>query len=98
MSFPNINTAGIIISVNMLGLTKPPIIGAATRVIISEPVPFINMIGSKPAMVEQVVIMTDPTRGMRLLKYMQMGNWMKMVFSRLKKCWPSMMKITCHRR
>lgn len=41
----------------MLELTKPPIIGAATRVIISEPVPIINMIGSNPAIVEQLVIM-----------------------------------------
>ena len=46
----------------MLELTKPPIIGAATRVIISEPVPIINMIGSNPAIVEQLVIMMGLTR------------------------------------
>ena len=46
----------------MLELTKPPIIGAATRVMISEPVPVINMIGNNPAIVEQVVIMMGLTR------------------------------------
>ncbi len=46
----------------MLELTKPPIIGAATRVIISEPAPIINMIGSNPAIVEQLVIMMGLTR------------------------------------
>ena len=46
----------------MLELTKPPIIGAATRVMISEPVPVINMIGNNPAIAEQVVIMMGLTR------------------------------------
>ena len=46
----------------MLELTKPPIMGAATRVMISEPVPLINMIGGKPAIVEQVVIIMGLTR------------------------------------
>jgi hypothetical protein len=46
----------------MLELTKPPIMGAATRCIISEPAPVMNIIGNSPAIVEHVVIMMGLTR------------------------------------
>lgn len=49
-------------SVNNVELTIPPIIGAATRVIISDPEPFINIMGNSPTIVEQVVIIMGRIR------------------------------------
>jgi hypothetical protein len=40
----------------------PPSIGAAMRCVTSDPVPLINMIGIKPAIVEMAVIATGHTR------------------------------------
>ena len=50
------------IKVRMVELSTPPIMGAATRCITSDPVPSMSMIGRRPAMVEQVVIMIGRRR------------------------------------
>src|SRR6478735_309736 len=58
--------AGITISVSRVEDTIPPIIGTAMRCITSAPVPWLHMIGSRPAMMAQ----TDhaqPQRGHTVL-------------------------------
>jgi len=54
--------AGMTISVRMVELTIPPIIGAAMRFMTSAPVPVVHMIGSKPPMIAATVIILGRTR------------------------------------
>ena len=54
--------AGMTISVNKVDEIMPPIIGTAIRCMISDPVPVLHMIGSKPAMMATTVIIFGRTR------------------------------------
>jgi hypothetical protein len=49
------------ISVRMVELTMPPIIGATMRFITSAPVPVVHMIGNNPPMTSATVIITGRT-------------------------------------
>ena len=50
------------INVSRVDDTMPPIIGTAMRCITSAPVPWLHMIGSRPAMMAQTVIIFGRTR------------------------------------
>ena len=50
------------INVSTVELTMPPIMGAATRFITSAPVPVVHMIGNKPPMIADTVIIFGRTR------------------------------------
>src|SRR5688572_4302764 len=60
--FTSAYTAGITISVRTVEDTMPPIIGTAMRCMISEPVPWLQRMGSKPAMMATTVIIFGRTR------------------------------------
>src|SRR6266702_5389338 len=49
--FTNPKIAGITISVSSVDEIMPPIMGTAMRCMISDPVPLLHMIGSRPAMI-----------------------------------------------
>ena len=53
---------GITISVKMVELTMPPIMGAAIRFMTSAPVPVVHMIGSNPPMIAATVTILGRTR------------------------------------
>lgn len=46
----------------MVELIIPPTIGAAMRFMVSPPVPWLHMIGNKPAMIAETVIIFGRTR------------------------------------
>ena len=54
--------AGITHNVSSTELIIPPTMGAASRLITSEPVPLPNRIGSRPAIVAAAVMSTGRTR------------------------------------
>jgi len=54
--------AGITTKVSKADEIMPPIIGTAMRCMISEPVPLLHMIGSRPAMIATTVIIFGRTR------------------------------------
>ena len=60
--FTSPKIAGITISVSSVDEIMPPIIGTAMRCMISEPVPVLHMIGSRPAMIATTVIIFGRTR------------------------------------
>src|SRR5262249_648751 len=55
-------SAGMTTSVSTVDDTMPPIIGTAIRCITSAPVPWLHMIGSRPAMMAATVIIFGRTR------------------------------------
>ena len=54
--------AGIASNSMMTDVITPPTIGAAMRFITSEPVPWLHMIGSKPAIITDAVMIFGRTR------------------------------------
>ena len=54
--------AGNTSNVKSMALNMPPTIGAAMRLITSEPVPVPYKIGNKPIMIDKAVIITGLTR------------------------------------
>ena len=54
--------AGMTISVRMVELTMPPIIGAAIRFMTSAPVPVVHIMGSNPPIIAATVISFGRTR------------------------------------
>ena len=54
--------AGMTTSVSTVEDTIPPIIGTAMRCMTSEPVPWLHMMGSRPAMMATTVMILGRTR------------------------------------